>query len=194
MDIRLDVESVHIGTPAQPVLQARLYDWPAASRILEEESLMIEFAISIRQPYVEQIFRRIEESKPSTKIPGRVYVYANLRPGDLNGFSSLGAEKDFPTRVIVGSVEITGCRYSEPKQCYAYRLNPSASGSQFSGRTIPARLVPATNAAFERDTGHYAMRAAARGFVQRRQPAPVAHLVLGLITRNAAIWLHPGAF
>jgi hypothetical protein len=90
---------------------------------------MIELAISIRQPYVEQIFRRIKKeeyrSRP-TKIRGRVYVYASPRPGDLNGFGSLGAEPgDFPTGVIVGSVEITGCRYSEPKQCYTYCLaNP----------------------------------------------------------------------
>ena len=49
---------------------------------------MIELAISIRQPCVEQIFRSIKKeeyrSRP-TKIRGRVYVYASLRRGDLEG-------------------------------------------------------------------------------------------------------------
>lgn len=103
---------------------------------------MIELAISIRQPYVEQIFRRIKKeeyrSRP-TKIRGRVYVYASLRPSDLSGFSRLGAEPgDFPTGVIVGSVEIAGCRYSEPKQCYAYRLaNPKRLRKPISPKNRP---------------------------------------------------------
>jgi hypothetical protein len=49
---------------------------------------MIELAISIRQPYVEQIFSSIKNKEyrsSPTKIRGRVYVYASLRPGDLEG-------------------------------------------------------------------------------------------------------------
>jgi hypothetical protein len=103
---------------------------------------MIELAISIRQPYVEQIFRSIKKkeyrSRP-TKIRCRVYVYASLRPGDLKGFASLGAEPgDFPTGMIVGSVEITACRYSAAKQCYPYHLaNPKRLR-----KPIPAKNHP----------------------------------------------------
>ena len=86
-------------------------------------------AISIRQPYVEQIFRGIKtdeyRSRP-TNIRGRVYVYASLQPGQLKEFKRVDAEVGgLPTGVIVGSVEIAGCRYTARYQCYAYKLaNP----------------------------------------------------------------------
>jgi ASCH domain-containing protein len=86
-------------------------------------------AISIRQPYVEQIFRALKKeeyrSRP-TNIRGRVYVYASLQPGKAKDFKRINAElSELPTGVIVGSVEVVGCRYSTRYECYAYKLaNP----------------------------------------------------------------------
>lgn len=86
-------------------------------------------AISIRQPYVEEIFRLIKKheyrSRP-TKIRGRVYIYASLTPGDENRFRKLKRQPgDFPTGVLVGTVEIVDCKYLERMGCYGYKLkNP----------------------------------------------------------------------
>ena len=102
---------------------------------------MIELAISIRQPYVEQIFRSIKKKSTGAVRPrfGAASTCMQVSAMAIStDFSSLGAEPgDFPTGVIVGSVEITGCRYNEPKQCYAYRLaNPQRLRKPIPPRTI----------------------------------------------------------
>ena len=70
-------------------------------------------ALSIRQPYVEQILRgskRIEYRSRPTRIRGRFYIYASNSPGPLREFASLGIEPgDLPTGVIVGTVELVDC-------------------------------------------------------------------------------------
>lgn len=70
-------------------------------------------ALSIRQPYVEEILRgvkRIEYRSRATHIRGRVLIYASLQPGNLAGFAKLKLEPgDLPTGVVVGSVEVTDC-------------------------------------------------------------------------------------
>ena len=70
-------------------------------------------ALSIRQPYVEEILRgvkRIEYRSRPTNIRGRVLIYASLQPGDPSRFAKLKVEPgDLPTGVVVGSVEITAC-------------------------------------------------------------------------------------
>jgi hypothetical protein len=83
-------------------------------------------AISIRQPYVEQILRgdktREYRSRP-TSIRERVYLYASLRPADADAaWAQVEAHPgDFPTGVIVGTVEIAGCRELAAGS-YAYEL------------------------------------------------------------------------
>jgi hypothetical protein len=71
-------------------------------------------ALSIRQPYAELILRgkkKIEYRSMPTKIRGRVYIYAGLKPGPLDEFEDLNATPgDFPTGVLVGTVEIVGCK------------------------------------------------------------------------------------
>ena len=71
-------------------------------------------ALSIRQPYAEMILRgikTIEYRSWLTHIRGRVYIYASLTPGQLQDFEKLGAKSgDFPTGVLVGTVEIIGCK------------------------------------------------------------------------------------
>ena len=87
-------------------------------------------AISIRQPWVELILRgeKTEEfrSQP-TRIKERVYLYASLRPAEYSAkhWKKLGLEPgDLPTGLIVGSVEIEGCRGTADGY-YAYKLgNP----------------------------------------------------------------------
>ena len=70
-------------------------------------------ALSIRQPYVEQILRgtkRIEYRSRSTQIRGRFYLYASRSPGPIDEFESLGVEPgDLPTGVIVGTAELVDC-------------------------------------------------------------------------------------
>jgi hypothetical protein len=70
-------------------------------------------AISIRQPYVEDILRGrkpYEYRSRSTKIRGRVYLYASKKPGAESDWEHLEMQAgDLPTGVIVGSVEIVDC-------------------------------------------------------------------------------------
>jgi hypothetical protein len=70
-------------------------------------------ALSIRQPYAEQILRgmkRYEYRPTRTRKQERVYIYAAMQPGELDDFAELGCEPgDLSTGVLVGSVEITDC-------------------------------------------------------------------------------------
>ncbi len=87
-------------------------------------------AISIRQPLVEQILRgdkKYEYRSKATNIRERVYLYASAKPFEDPGlWRRMKAQPgDFPTRVIVGRVEITGCRWDDDDDCYAYSLSKS---------------------------------------------------------------------
>ncbi len=70
-------------------------------------------ALSIRQPYVEQILRgrkRIEYRSRPTRIRGRFYLYASKSPGPPAEFSSLGRKPgELPTGMILGTVELVDC-------------------------------------------------------------------------------------
>ena len=70
-------------------------------------------ALSVRQPYAEQILRgtkEIEYRSMLTRIRGRVYIYASLTPGDMEKFQEMGAQPgDFPVGVLVGTVELVDC-------------------------------------------------------------------------------------
>jgi len=83
-------------------------------------------AISIRQPYAEQILLGVkteEYRSVPTKIRERVYIYASLGPGDSVDFRKMKAEPgDFPTGVLVGTVEIVNCKWDSRRGCFAYGL------------------------------------------------------------------------
>lgn len=70
-------------------------------------------ALSIRQPYAEQILRgikRFEYRSRPTRIRGRVYIYASLKPGPEEEFRRMRLQPgELPTGVLVGSVEISNC-------------------------------------------------------------------------------------
>lgn len=87
-------------------------------------------AISIRQPYVEGILRGVKQyeyrTRPTT-IKEVVYLYASIKDGDYAYFSRWIKARpgDFPIGVIVGTVEIAGCRFRSRSGDYAYILkNP----------------------------------------------------------------------
>ena len=87
-------------------------------------------AISIRQPFVEQILRGIKKAEyrsQPTNIRERVYLYASQRAADWpRGWTQVGkVPGTLPTGAIVGSVEIAGCRWDGRAERFAYVLrNP----------------------------------------------------------------------
>jgi ASCH domain len=70
-------------------------------------------ALSIRQPYAEQILRgtkKVEYRGRPTRIRERVYIYASMTPGYLEDWEAMNMQPgDLPTGVLVGTVEIKGC-------------------------------------------------------------------------------------
>lgn len=70
-------------------------------------------ALSIRQPYVEQILqgsKTIEYRNRPTKVRGRVFLYASLTPGDLLDWGLTAFQPgELPTGQILGTVEIVAC-------------------------------------------------------------------------------------
>ena len=71
-------------------------------------------ALSLRQPNAEQILRgkkKIEYRNMPTNKRERVYVYASITPADQEAWDEIGKEPgDLRTGVIVGTVEVVGCR------------------------------------------------------------------------------------
>jgi hypothetical protein len=71
-------------------------------------------ALSIRQPYAEQILRgtkKIEYRSRPTNIRERVYIYASMTPGSDDDFAGMRARPgDFPVGILVGTVEIVDCK------------------------------------------------------------------------------------
>lgn len=71
-------------------------------------------ALSIRQPYAEQILRRIKKieyrNMPTRILGERFYIYASRTPGRLSDFEAMKLRPgDLPTGVLVGTVEIARC-------------------------------------------------------------------------------------
>ena len=81
-------------------------------------------ALSVRQPYAEQIMRGTKKteyrSKP-TNIRGRIFIYASKMPGHKSVFEKMKSKPgDFPVGVLIGTVEIVDCN-GEPFD-YEWRL------------------------------------------------------------------------
>jgi hypothetical protein len=87
--------------------------------VKEKEMEPLSLAISIRQPFVELILtgkKKLEYRSRPTNVRGRVWLYASLTPVD-DPRSWRKADKEpgsLPTGVIVGSVEIVGCKEIGP--------------------------------------------------------------------------------
>lgn len=71
-------------------------------------------ALSIRQPHAEQIRRgkkKIEYRNMPTNKRERVYMYASKTPAEQDAWDEIGLKPgDLQTGVLVGTVEIVGCR------------------------------------------------------------------------------------
>ena len=85
-------------------------------------------ALSIRQPYAEQILRgtkKVEYRNMSTKKRERVYIYASRTPAPARYWREIGLKPgELPTGVLVGTVEIVDCIENGFKD-YHWRLaNP----------------------------------------------------------------------
>jgi len=91
------------------------------------ETTNIKRALSIRQPYAEQIMqgtKKIEYRSRPTNIRERVYIYAGLKPGDKEDFDLIGVKPgDLPTGVLIGSVEIVNCKKKHGEYWW-YLKNP----------------------------------------------------------------------
>jgi hypothetical protein len=86
-------------------------------------------AISIRQPYVEEILlgkKQFEFRSRATKIRGRVFLYASNTLGDISNCKKFKINPETLTYgMIVGSIEIEDCVYFEEDKMYGYKLiNP----------------------------------------------------------------------
>lgn len=89
----------------------------------------IELALSIQQPFVEQILqgtKKAEYRSSATHIRGRVYLYASMKPAKPERWKGTGYQPgDLPTRALVGTVEIVDCVWDARQQSFAYKLkNP----------------------------------------------------------------------
>jgi hypothetical protein len=70
-------------------------------------------ALSVRQPWAELILRgdkTIECRSRPTRILGRVYIYASLGPAHAAPLGPPVGDTALPRGLLVGSVEIIGCR------------------------------------------------------------------------------------
>jgi hypothetical protein len=91
---------------------------------------LIDRALSVRQPWAELILqgvKRLEYRPKRTNIRERVYIYASLTPADNNAAWRRSGHKlgELPVGIIIGSVEIVGCRVDGRIDEYAYVLaNP----------------------------------------------------------------------
>ena len=104
-------------------------------------------ALSIRQPYAEFILRGIKKveyrSRP-TNIRSRVYIYASMKPGDVKVFAEMDAQPgDFPTGVLVGTVEIVDCT-GKPGDYQWHLANPErlAKPIKPKNQPLPAWFYP----------------------------------------------------
>jgi hypothetical protein len=85
------------------------------AQALKKKMTTVELAISIRQPYVEQILLGVkifEYRSTLTHIRERVYLYAAKKPVDSRAEwrKAKSSPGKLPTGVIVGSVVISGCK------------------------------------------------------------------------------------
>lgn len=99
-------------------------------------------AISIQQPFVEEILRgtkKYEYRSRPTHIRGRVYLYASLRNGEVSRWKKIRVEPGtLPKGLIVGSVEIVDCIYFAADDCYGYKLkNPKRFKKHLAPKNQP---------------------------------------------------------
>jgi hypothetical protein len=102
-------------------------------------------AISIKQPFVEQILRgtkRYEYRGVRTNIRERVYLYASLRSRtDKESWRGMDKSPDeLPKGKIVGTVEIVDCLELGPRE-FKYKLaNPKRLRTHLISKNQPSPI------------------------------------------------------
>jgi len=113
----LRAKSAYFKGFAKRVMTALQKSGPSVTQPANPGTEPQNLALSVRQPYAEQILRGtkiIEYRSTPTEIRGRVYIYASSTPGHLSLFQKMEAEPgDFPLRFVVGTVEIVDCKATE---------------------------------------------------------------------------------
>ena len=97
-------------------------------------------ALSVRQPFAEQIMRgtkTIEYRKMLTRIRERVYIYASKGARPIEDWKGMNVQPgELPTGVLVGTVEIVGCT-GFPRD-YKWRLaNPRRLSKKLKPKNPP---------------------------------------------------------
>jgi hypothetical protein len=112
-----------------------------ALRTLEKTTMQHMRALSIRQPYAEQILRgnkKIEYRSRPTNIRERVYIYASLTPGYSEDWDAMQMQPgDLPSGVLVGTVEIIDCR-GKPGDYEWLLTKPDRLKRNLNRRSIPS--------------------------------------------------------
>ena len=97
-------------------------------------------ALSVCQPFAEQILsgeKRIEYRSLPTNIRGRVYIYASKRERK-DAYLKLGVEPGaYPTGVIVGTVEVVGCRKAGERNYHWILANPIRAKRKLRPKRTP---------------------------------------------------------
>lgn len=78
-----------------------------------------ELALSVRQPYADQIMRgvkKVEYRSRATNVRGRVHIYASMRPARDEPDDGL------PRGVLVGTVEIVDCSLLDDGSGFGWHL------------------------------------------------------------------------
>lgn len=101
-------------------------------------------AISIRQPYIEDILRgnkKFEYRSRPTHIRGRVFLYASLSPGSLDYWKRMKLEPgSLLTGLVVGSIEIVDC-LDDGDGGFKYKLkNPKRYKTSIKPKSQPQPL------------------------------------------------------
>jgi hypothetical protein len=84
-------------------------------------------AISIQQPWLEQILRGIKKKEyrtRPTRIRERVYLYASVTPADSpSGWRRVKEEPgQLPVGKIVGTIEVVDCRWNGRLERFEFAL------------------------------------------------------------------------
>lgn len=97
-------------------------------------------ALSIRQPHAENILRgkkKIEYRSRPTNVRERVYIYASNNPAHEIHWKKIKMKPgDLPTGILVGTVEIIGCKEKEGE--YHWKLaNPKRMAKKLKPKKKP---------------------------------------------------------
>ncbi len=97
-------------------------------------------ALSVCQPFAEQILsgeKRIEYRSILTNLRGRVYIYASKRERKDVYAKIKVAPGTYPTGVIVGTVEVVGCRKKGEGDYHWLLANPIRAKRKLRPKGIP---------------------------------------------------------